>query len=218
MQYQPLSIVLALFVITLVHTIEPHHWIPFALVGKGQKWSMAKVLTVTVISGLGKSVVSVALGFGVAFLGLQITRYVEGGETFTGGLLFLLGLGFIIFSGRHGHNNASTNTSSTAILSDKTAAFSLFTMSVLSPCVEILPIFLAASTFTWPVLLLMALTLTLANLLGMVFLTALAYKGTKALKLEWLEDYERQIIGALLILMGLALIVYHHSPVVLPSR
>src|SRR3990170_2474271 len=109
MHYQPLSIVLTLFIITLVHTVEPHHWMPFALVGKGQRWSMAKTLTITAVSGLGKSLVSVALGF------------------------------------------------------------------------------------------------------GMVFLTALAYKGIKVLNLEWLEDYERQIIGSLLILTGLALIIYHHS-------
>lgn len=207
MEYQPLSIILALFFITLVHTIEPHHWIPFALVGRGQKWSLAKILTVTAMSGLGKSLVSVALGFGVAFLGLQITRYVEGGEMLTGGLLLLLGLGFIIFGRGHGHNNAGANP----ILSDKAAALSLFTMSVLSPCVELLPIFLAASAFKWPVLVLMALALTTANLLGMVILTALAYKGTKMLNLEWLGDYERQIIGAVLILIGLALIAYHHS-------
>jgi cadmium resistance protein CadD (predicted permease) len=207
MQYQSLSIVLVLFVVTLVHTIEPHHWIPFALVGRGQGWSMAKTLTVTAVSGLSKSVVSVAMGFGVAFLGLQITRYVEGGESLTGSLLVLLGLGFIIFSRGHSHNNASTNPA----LSDKAAALSLFTMATLSPCVELLPIFLAASTFTWPVLLLMAIAFTLANLLGMVFLTALAYKGTKALELKWLEAYERHIIGLMLILLGLALLFYHHS-------
>lgn len=207
MHYQPLSIVLVLFISTLVHTIEPHHWIPFALVGKGQGWSMAKTLTITAVSGLGKSMVSVAMGLGVAFLGLQITRYVEGGEVLTGGLLLLLGLGFIVFARNHSHNSASTNP----VISDKAAALSLFTMSVLSPCVELLPIFLAASTFRWPILILMALALTLANLLGMVFLTALAYKGTKVLNLEWLEDYEKQIIGALLILIGLALIIYHRS-------
>jgi cytochrome c biogenesis protein CcdA len=207
MHYQPLSLVLALFILTLVHTIGPHHWIPFALVGRGQKWSLAKTLTITAISGLGKSLVTVALGVGVAFLGLQITRYVEGGERFTGGLLLLLGLGFIVFAERHHHNDAST----TPILSDKAAAFSLFTMAVLSPCVELLPLFLAASTSPWPVLLLMALALTVANLLGMVFLTALVYKGIKVLRLEWLERHERQLIGAVLILIGLALVVYHHS-------
>jgi len=168
---------------------------------------MAKTLTITAVSGLGKSLVSVALGFGVAFLGLQVTRYVEGGEVLTSGLLLLLGLGFIIFAKDHKHGNTSTNP----VLSDKAAALSLFTMAILSPCVELLPIFLVASTFTWPVLLLMALALTLANILGMVFLTALAYKGIKVLNLEWLEDYERQIIGSLLILTGLALIIYHHS-------
>lgn len=207
MHYQPLSIVLTLFIITLVHTVEPHHWMPFALVGKGQRWSMAKTLTITAVSGLGKSLVSVALGFGVAFLGLQVTRYVEGGEVLTSGLLLLLGLGFIIFAKDHKHGSTSTNP----VLSDKAAALSLFTMAILSPCVELLPIFLVASTFTWPVLLLMALALTLANILGMVSLTALAYKGIKVLNLEWLEDYERQIIGSLLILTGLALIIYHHS-------
>ncbi|HHT9153720.1 MAG TPA: hypothetical protein ACFYEM_09370 [Candidatus Hypogeohydataceae bacterium YC40] len=207
MHYQPLSLVFAIFIITLFHTIQPHHWIPFALVGRGQRWSMAKTLGITAVSGLGKSVVSVAMGFGVVFLGLQITRYMKGGEVLTSVLLILMGLGFIIFARKHEHHNEATGP----ILSDKTATLSLFTMSVFSPCVDLLPIFLAASSFTWPVLLTMALAFTMANILGMVFLTALAYNGIKVLKLEWLEDYEKQIVGAALILIGLALIIFRHS-------
>ncbi len=205
MQPQHLSIVLALFIVTLAHTVEPHHWLPFALVGRGQNWSMSKTLAITALSGLGKSLVSVGLGIGVVFLGLQITKYLEYGEVLAGGMLLLMGLGFIIFAKRHNHNIDSSSTN----LSDKTAIVSLFTLAISSPCVEPLPIFLAASTFEWPLLLLMAATLTLANLIGIVFLTALAYKGTQVLRLKWLEMYEKYILGVVLILIGMALISYH---------
>jgi hypothetical protein len=204
---QPISIFAAVFTIALTHSILPHHWIPFALVGKGQGWSMTKTLGITALSSLGHSLATTAMGLVVAFLGFQLTKYVERTDLLTGGILIGLGTIYIAFTRRHTHNHGPLDPA----LSDRAAALSLFSTVSLSPCVELLPIFLAASTFTLSLLLLMGVVLAAANILGMLSLTAMAYMGVQRLKLYKLEHQERKIIGLVLILVGVALILYHHT-------
>lgn len=207
MQQQTISIFIAVFAIALTHSVLPHHWIPFALVGKVQGWSLTKTLGVTALSSLGHSLVTTAMGVIVAFLGYQITKYVSGTDIITGGLLAGLGAVYITLSKRQAHNHGPIDPA----LSDRTAALSLFTTVVLSPCVELLPIFLAASTFTPSLLILMGIVLATANIIGMLTLTYLAYRGVKGLRLHVLEHREREIVGSVLFIIGIGLIIYHYS-------
>lgn len=207
MDQPAISIFIAVFTIALIHAVLPHHWIPFALVGKSQGWSIAKTLVVTAASSLGHSVVTTAMGVVVAFLGFQIARYAEGTDVITGSILIAMGLVYIAISKRHTHEHGPIDPT----LSDRAAAVSLFTMVTLSPCVELLPMFLSASNFSWSLLALLGAVLASANAIGMLLLTALAYRGVQWLRLERLEHHERKVVGSVLLVIGVALILYHHT-------
>jgi len=62
----------ATFFIALTHAVMPNHWMPFVLIGRGQKWSLTKTIFITSIAGLGHSVATCILGSIIALIGLRI--------------------------------------------------------------------------------------------------------------------------------------------------
>lgn len=207
MEQPAISVLIAVFTIALIHAVLPHHWIPFALVGKSQGWSLYRTLGVTTISSLGHSVVTIAMGIMVALLGFHIARHAEGMEIVTGIVLVAMGLVYVFMPDRHVHEHGPVDPA----ISDRAAALSLFTMVTLSPCVELLPMFLVASKFSWPDIALLGVVLAAANAVGMVLLTALAYKGVQWLRLERLEHHERTVVGSTLLIIGIGLILYSYT-------
>ncbi len=207
MDQPAISVFIGVFTIALIHSILPHHWIPFALVGKSQGWSLSRTLSVTTISSLGHSIVTIAMGVVVAFLGSQVARHAEGTEILTGVILIVMGLVYVSKGNIHTHDHGPVDPA----LSDRAAALSLFTMVTLSPCVELLPMFLVASNFSWSLIALLGVVLAAANAVGMVLLTALAYKGVQWLRLERLEHHERTVVGSTLLIIGLGLILYSYT-------
>ncbi|KKO18545.1 MAG: hypothetical protein DCC43_09220 [Candidatus Brocadia sp.] len=201
-----ISLIGATFLIALTHAIMPNHWMPFALIGKGQKWSLTKTVFITTIAGLGHSIATTILGFIIAILGFHITKYAETfAEPLAGGILIVLGIIYVVVGrlrhGTHNHNHAK--------FSDKTIAISLFVMLSSSPCVAALPIFLAASAFSWGKLLLLSIILSVTTISGMLVLTILAYNGVKKINLCSIEEYEKEIIGGILIVIGIISFMVH---------
>ena len=206
MQQTALSLIGATFIIALTHAVMPNHWMPFALIGKGQNWSLSKTIFITAIAGLGHSVVTCILGSIIALLGFHITKYAETvAEPLAASILIILGITFIII-GRlkpnpHDHNHSK--------FSDKTIVISLFMMLSCSPCIAVLPIFLAASTFSWKMLLLLSIILSATTVSSMLVLTTIAYTGVKKINLCMIEHYEREIIGGILSIIGIIFLIAH---------
>lgn len=206
MQNTAISLIGATFFIALTHAIMPNHWMPFALIGKGQKWSLTKTISITAIAGLGHSITTTILGFIIAFLGFHITKYAETiAEPLAGTILIILGIVFVTIGrlrhGTHNHNHSK--------FSDKTIAISLFAMLSLSPCVAALPLFLAASTFSWSTLVLLSIILSTTTVSGMLVLTTLAYTGVRKINLCSIEEYEKEIIGGILVIIGIISLIVH---------
>lgn len=204
------GLIAATFGVALLHAAMPNHWMPFVLVGKAQGWSTMRMLTITGMASLGHSIITCAIGFIVALMGYQITRHVESYIGYlTGVILIILGIVYVALSRwrrvrLHTHGGHPAH-----YLSDKVAATSLFTMLCFSPCEAVLPIFLAASAMSWGTLLAMAIILTTSTLLGMLVLTALAYRGVQRLKFESIERYEKELVGAMLTFIGIMVIIFH---------
>lgn len=204
------GLIIATFGVALLHAAMPNHWMPFVLVGKAQGWSITRTLTITGTASLGHSVITCVIGFVVALMGAQISRYVESRIGYlTGIILIILGVAYLALSRWHRVRPHTHEGHSARYLSDKAAATSLFSMLCLSPCEAALPIFLAASAMSWGILLTMAIILTTSTLFGMLALTALAYRGMQRLKFESLERYEKELVGAILTFIGIMVFIFH---------
>lgn len=96
------------------------------------------------------------------------------------------------------------------VMSDRVAVISLLAMLTFSPCEGFLPVYLSGISYGWVGFAFLSVILALATLLGMVLFTWLTLAGLEKVKLEFLEKYESGLMGALLCILGLAVIVFEH--------
>lgn len=186
--------------ISLFHAALPSHWLTFVLVGSAQKWGKRKILKLIFLAGSGHVLLTTVLGLVAASLAKWILPYLEYFDTYlTSGILMVLGVVYMFLGFRgNGHKHESTIKGS-----NRATEMSLFLMLTLSPCEAMIPVFFAAGTLTWDVLLALALVVTLSTIGIMVFLTYLTLLGYKKLNFPWLERNERTVVGILLFTLGI---------------
>lgn len=196
------SIAVTGFVVAFLHAALPTHWLPFVLVGRAQKWSTGRTLGVTLLAGLGHVGLTIALGLGLVVAGLALEPRLGGlFHWVVGGLMVAVGL-FYIARGRHNH--ALPEAGRRAYASDRAAIIALVTLLTLSPCEAFLPYYLAGMQHGWQAFLVLSGVLMAATSAGMLIFTSLSLAGFKRLGLQWVERYEETILGAALIVVGLA--------------
>lgn len=209
----------ALFVMTMtiaaVHALIPSHWLAFALVGRAQRWPTKRTLIIAALAGSGHIATTVALGLVLATAGKAFHNVIpEGWDHMVASvLLCALGAVFVLRSRRgkhvcsHPHDHASEEILEERIGNNMTAVGALVLGLTLSPCLELLPVYLAASQLSWMMLAAISLTMALTTLGIMLLLIWLTLQGMKRMRLHWLEKNEGLLIGSILILLGLALLI-----------
>jgi len=91
-----------------LHSILPDHWVPLAVIGRAERWSVLRVARVSALASAGHVVASVILSAIVAAIGLEFQHQIETKQgQFIGVVLVLTGIGFLIWGltgRRHGHS------------------------------------------------------------------------------------------------------------------
>ena len=194
------------FAVAFLHAALPTHWLPFVLVGRAQKWSTGRTLGVTLLAGLGHVGLTIALGLALVVAGLALEPRLGGlFHWVVGGLMVAVGL-FYIVRGRHSH--AVPEAGRRAYASDRAAIIALVTLLTLSPCEAFLPYYLAGMEHGWQAFLVLSVVLMVATAAGMLIFTSLSLAGFKRLGMQWVERYEETILGAALVLVGLAVALF----------
>lgn len=92
--------------------------------------------------------------------------------------------------------------------SDRAAVLALLAALTFSPCEGFLPVFLSGVPFGWAGFALLAATLAVATLTGMLAFTWLTLVGLERVKLDILERFEQGALGALLCVLGVIVLVF----------
>ncbi len=92
--------------------------------------------------------------------------------------------------------------------SDLAVILGLLALLTFSPCEGFLPVYLSGVGYGWSGFALLSVVLALATLAGMVLFTWLTLTGLERVRFSVLERYESGIVGALLILLGVAIMVF----------
>lgn len=211
--------------IALLHAIIPSHWLAFALVARAQRWTAARAVAVTALAGGGHVLVTIVLGLVVYALGQsalsRIPQYLE--RTSLSLVLAVLGAYLLVrtlvrreaghvhhgpYCSRHGLSDHATDAAGHSVASSATIGALVVGMT-LSPCLDMLPVFVAAAALPWTSLLLVCAVMFGVTLLGMCTLTWVSLRGLERLKAPWLERYEQAVVGAVLILLSLWLYFGH---------
>ena len=92
--------------VAVVHSVLPDHWVPLAVVARGQRWSLWRVGGISGLAAGGHVLASLILAGAIALIGLRFQKEVATQQGhIIGGILVLTGLGFLAW-GLTGHGHA----------------------------------------------------------------------------------------------------------------
>lgn len=192
------------FLVALVHTAIPSHWLCFVLVGRARGWKLRKTMAVAAGAGTLHVVTTVTLGIVLARLGRNFLP-VEDLERAGGWVLVGLAALYLVLhftrQGHHHHHEASAT--------DRVALGGLLLAVTVSPCSLAIPILVgAAGTSTAQVILISAVLLatTVGNMVMLVGLTGL---GVEKLPFSFFDHYEKLILSVVLAGVGLFILLAH---------
>ena len=201
------------FVAAFLHAALPTHWLPFVLVGRAQRWSLARVMTVVVTAGLAHIASTALVGSLIVAAGLALNAWI-------GGLLPHLSAALLFIFGAFYLARASLQKPITATgpevdlpepaVSDRAAFWGLVLMMAVTPGEVLLPIYLSSATEGVMALSLLTVSFAAGTVLGMTLLAALASAGYSILRLERWARYEGAILGVALILIGFLVMTHQH--------
>jgi sulfite exporter TauE/SafE len=218
--------------IGLFHTLlGPDHYLPFIVMARARKWSLAKTTCITALCGAGHVLSSIVLGvIGIA-LGISINKF-GAIESFRGGLaawlLIAFGTGYFVwglFRARksrphvhwHAHGDVSMpihkHTHSKDHLhvhngekAKNLTPWILFTIFVFGPCEPLIPLLIypAAKSSIFGLVLVTGVfgVVTIVTMLSIVILLSL---GANLLPMGRLERYTHALAGATICLCGIAI-------------
>lgn len=218
--------------IGFLHTVfGPDHYLPFVMMSRARKWSLAKTGLITLLCGLGHIIGSVIIGIIGIILGIGVMRLeaLEAIRTnWAGWALIGFGLAYLLWGlhrivknrpHRHlhihrdltGHAHIHGHTNEHAHVHDKDkkgeiTPWVLFTIFVLGPCELLIPILMypAAKKSIVGLIGVTAVfgAVTIITMLGMVMILSL---GVNFVPFGRFERYSHALAGATIVLCGIAI-------------
>lgn len=216
-----------------LHSILPDHWVPLAVVGRTQRWSIVHVARMSFLASVGHVLTSLVIAAIIAAVGLQFRHAFETQQGhIVGVILVLTGLGFLIWSltghgGHHHHHehehshhhdyghgqehdpdhHHSSGTAERPMLVQRFVAIAVPFGAAASPDLTILPVALAASAVGIGAVVGCLATFSAVTLVTFVVLTVAATLAGYQVEGEWLEEHGNLITALVLIVIGVAVYV-----------
>ena len=193
-------------ILSLIHALIPHHWIPIIAISRTEKWNMRESMYATFITGLSHMISTIVIGIIVGFAGMKLSEsYSEITHIAAPSILLLIGVIYLILDIRQGHHHHHTEIDDTLQnRKSKTAILSSLSLAMfLAPCVEIEAYYFQAANFGWPGIFTVSGVYLVMTLLFMSLLVYFGLKGVNKLKLTYFEHHSKRITGAVLILLGI---------------
>jgi sulfite exporter TauE/SafE len=208
--------------VAFIHTvIGPDHYLPFIVMAKARKWSVARTAVITLACGLGHVSSSVVLGLVGYALGASL-RHLEWIESFRGeiaawaliifGALYAAwGMWRLMRTAPDGHRHAHLVRlhSFDHIHDPKTGAeisltpWILFAIFVFGPCEPLIPLFIyPAATNGWGGALLVATAFSVVTIASMMALVLAGRWGLEWLPAQRLARYNHVLAGGTIALSG----------------
>lgn len=189
------SILLSFF-----HALIPSHWLPVLAISRQQQWTRGHTLRITLLAGAMHVLSTLLVGISVAFAGNILSEHIEAFTAWIAPLLLtLLGVFFIYRHYYHHHLHIQAPVSGRSVVA--TLALAMF----FSPCLEIEAYFLAAGSYGWSVIALVALLYAGVTLSGMLLWVWMVLGGLQRLDWHKLEHNAGLITGLTMVASGLLL-------------
>lgn len=213
-----------------LHSILPDHWVPLAVVGRTQRWSVARVARISFLASVGHVLTSLIIAAIIAAIGLQFRAAFETQQGhIVGVILVLTGLAFLVWAitghgghhhhhdHGHGHDHSHDHDRGHAhahaegahpiergTMMRRFAAIAVPFGAAASPDLTILPVALAASAVGIGAVVGCLAAFSMVTLATFVVLTVAATLAGYQVEGEWLEEHGNLLTAVVLIGIGVA--------------
>ncbi|MFT3753024.1 MAG: hypothetical protein QM800_09160 [Paludibacter sp.] len=201
------QIFLGSLLLSLIHALIPHHWIPIIAISKTEKWTNKEAIFATFITGLSHMISTIVIGIIVGFIGIKLAEsYSSITSIAAPTILLAIGIVYLILDlrAKHHHHHFELEEVATKHKKSKTAILTSLSIAMfLTPCVEIEAYYFQAATFGWAGIFIVSAVYLVMTLLFMFGLVYLGLKGVNKLNLSYLEHHAKRITGLVLIALGI---------------
>lgn len=210
------------------HTLMgPDHYIPFVMMSRAGKWSVAKTIFVTFLCGIGHVLSSIVLGALGLVLGAAVFN-LEKIESFRGDLaawaLIIFGAVYFIWAikrsskgkthkhihlheeGNHQHPHKHFDEHSHIHEKSDMTPWVLFTIFIFGPCEPLIPILMyPAAKEDYQQALAVCAAFSVATISTMLTVVIAGMTGLKAISAGWVEKYSHALSGLAIFFCGIAI-------------
>jgi nickel/cobalt exporter len=195
------------------HALLPDHWLPYILSARARGMSTKQTVAMTAAGAVAHLVSTVIVGLLFSFAGTVVATNVSAGlKRIVGFVVIGLGVYFLFkgwskYRGRHQDQDNHTQQEEThKHCHSHVTAGSTYGLGVIlgaRPCLEAIPIFLAASTRGVFSSLAAIGTWVITTLLAMVGIVWLSLRGLETARFAWFERNSEIIAGIVIISVGI---------------
>ena len=181
-----LSLLAGGFATAFLHAALPTHWLPFALVGRAQRWSLDRLMAAVVAAGLAHVAVTATVGGMIVVAGLALDQWIAGLLPHLSALLLFAFGGFYLVRSlvrRPQVADGPPLDASGPAVSHAAAFWALVATMAVSPGEVLLPFYLNQAQGGVAVLAALTVVFALGTVMGMALFTLLARAGWSVLRL-----------------------------------
>jgi hypothetical protein len=184
-----------------LHTLAPDHWVPFAALGRANRWSTGRVVGTTMLCGFGHVTVSAILALVAGYAGVAVIgRIASQLADYATLLLIVFGALYLMWGLRrsflpHSHHH----------LHGPITAGSLFVIFSLDICVALMPLVFAAMVKGVAAVVVVIVAYELATIGTMVTLVLVSTHSVRRLHFAWVEHFGQAFAGVVILAVGTAM-------------
>ncbi|MFH1889191.1 MAG: hypothetical protein ABH806_03790 [Candidatus Omnitrophota bacterium] len=192
--------------VAFLHALAPDHWMPFAAIGKAQRWSKAKLLWITFISGVGHVGISIAFSVIGILLGFSLSK-IKGIEGSRGEIaLWLLigfGLAYMVWGIKKAKQDKNKVIDEKKLKAETVAVWTMFAVIILGPCEPLIPLAFLGYNYGWPGVITVSIVFSVVTIIMMLAQSLLAFMGIQLIKSNIAERYSHAFAGLVIVLTGI---------------
>jgi nickel/cobalt transporter (NicO) family protein len=219
--------------LAFIHTLTgPDHYLPFIVISKAKKWSLAKTTWFTALCGIGHVGSSVLLGFIGIALGIAVGKleFIEGVRgNIISWIFTAFGLIYLVWGIKQSmrnkpHKHIHVHSTGNMHLHEHThqeehlhihekgekinlTPWILFTIFVFGPCEPLIPLVMyPAAKNNYHELLLVTVIFSVVTIFTMLSLVLAASYGIRFLPMKTLEKYNHALAGGAIFLCGVGML------------
>lgn len=192
--------------VAFLHALAPDHWMPFAAIGKAQKWPKIKLFWITLISGIGHVGISVIFSIIGILLGFSLSKLnnIEGhrGQV---ALWLLIGFGvaYMMWGIKRAKAYKHDHISQDKIEKRTVAVWTVFAVCVLGPCEPLVPLVFLGYNYGYAGVISVSIVFSVITIIMMIAQSFFASAGIQLIKNDVCERYAHAFAGLVIVLTGI---------------